>query len=266
MDKPLDKVNFAFNGFYGENMAENTRNRIYWIISNTVGKSILDIGCSQGITCLLLGREGKKAYGIDSLSESIEVANKELLKEEDSIRENIKFICDDIINSKKITKYLPFDTIILGEILEHFGDSNLLLERAYKLGHENTRYIITVPFGVNDYFDHKKTYYYYNLHNEVSKYFNIDNVSFMGKWVGITAKKKKNLKEVNTEFDTAIIYDMEKNFYKIEKNLLEQNRKLRDKIEKSDKYLKELLESIYNNSKEINNIKNNIDTLINSNK
>ena len=223
MEKPLDKINDAFNGKMGKGIESKVRKRLYWIMENVEGEKVLDIGCSQGITAILLGREGKRVTAIDSLSDSIKIAKEELIKEEESTKRNVEFINDNIINFSISEK--DFDTIILGEVLEHFADWNALLKKAYDLGSESCNYIITVPFGINDYFDHKRTYYYQNLIVQLNKYFNIKETSFMGKWVGVTCTKSLK-KEKIEKFPLEIIRKMETNFYNIERDLLNRNSTL----------------------------------------
>lgn len=50
--------------------------------------------------------------------------------------------------------------------------------------------IVTVPFGINDYFDHKRTYYYLELYEHLSTFFEIVKVEFLGKWTGVVCIKK----------------------------------------------------------------------------
>ena len=87
MKKPLDRITEAYYNEMGDSFARKVRERIHWVCENAKGEEILDIGCSQGITSILLGREGKKVLGIDLLEESIQYANKSLATEEKATKE-----------------------------------------------------------------------------------------------------------------------------------------------------------------------------------
>ncbi|UOK57815.1 hypothetical protein MGI18_26475 [Bacillus sp. OVS6] len=56
----IDRVNEAYYGALGTDFSKKTRERINWIVTHVLGSKVLDIGCSQGINAILLGREGKK--------------------------------------------------------------------------------------------------------------------------------------------------------------------------------------------------------------
>lgn len=269
MEKALDKINQAFKGELGKGIETKTRNRIYWMINNVKGKNILDIGCSQGITSILLGREGKKVIGVDALSKSIEIAKSELENEEVSTKENVKFINRDIINSEDLYIENGYETIILGEILEHFADGGSLLEKAYRLGGDECRYIITVPFGINDYFDHKKTYYYAKFYKEVDKYVDIEEVSFMGKWVGVIGKRKKQNKVIenndNISFDFDLMCQLEQNFYKVERDLVESNKSSRALINEKNREIQKLNSEVVELNKEIKRLNEEMHMQMNNN-
>ena len=61
-----DRVAEAYYGLMGQQFMRDTQARIHWICRQIQGKSVLDVGCSQGIVPILLAREGLKAIGIDS--------------------------------------------------------------------------------------------------------------------------------------------------------------------------------------------------------
>lgn len=208
------------------------------------GKRVLDIGCSQGITSILLGREGKNVIGVDSLKHSIDIANKALSLEEDSVKERVKFFNDNILSMRN--KLGTFNTVILGEVLEHFADWEALLEKALEFGRENCRFIITVPFGINDYFDHKRTYYYSDLYFQLSKYFEIEKTFFMGKWLGVTCIKRENENNIQS-ISIDIVRDMEREFYNIERNLIDSNKRLIKINNDNDIYIKKLENEIREN-------------------
>ncbi|MDV4152002.1 methyltransferase domain-containing protein [Clostridium sp. AL.422] len=230
MEKALDKINKAFSGEMGEAFKDKTRQRIFWMMSKVQGENVLDIGCSQGITSILLGREGKKVIGIDALSESIEFANEELMSEEPEVRENVKFISANIVTTD--LEFNKFDTIIMGEILEHLSNCDDLLKKAWELGKAKSRCIITVPFGINDYFDHKKTYYYGNLLKDINPYYEIVEKNFWGKWLGLVLVRR-DIIEKNNELLIPIqdLLKQEENIFNIERELIDKAREVNKLLE-----------------------------------
>lgn len=56
-----DRVNEACYGEPGDESGRRARDPINWMCSQAQGETVLDVGCSQGITTPLLAREGFKA-------------------------------------------------------------------------------------------------------------------------------------------------------------------------------------------------------------
>ncbi|WP_062320411.1 hypothetical protein [Halolactibacillus sp. JCM 19043] len=57
-----DSIYDAYYYKFGKTFGNEVRERIHWIAKEAKGKSMLDIGCSQGILSILLAREGKKVF------------------------------------------------------------------------------------------------------------------------------------------------------------------------------------------------------------
>ena len=80
MAKHDDKI---YDAYYSEKntlFKKKVRERVHWICSNATGEFVLDIGCSQGIAPIILGREGKNVLGIDISENAINdaLANLEI--------------------------------------------------------------------------------------------------------------------------------------------------------------------------------------------
>ena len=183
-----DRVAEAYHGKLGERLQAETQKRIHWVRDHVKGNKILDIGCSQGIGPILLGRLGKQVIGVDISQKAVDEANEALLQEEDTIKENVIFKKADFLaydaNKEK------FDTITITEVLEHLINPEDFIEKAKDLLVENGTLIVTVPFGINDHPDHKKTYYLLDLYQMLYKYFDIKEISILGKWIGFIALKQ----------------------------------------------------------------------------
>ncbi|WP_158638569.1 methyltransferase domain-containing protein [Metabacillus litoralis] len=244
MKKPIDRVNEAYSDVLGNAFGEKVRKRINWICSKVKGPNVLDVGCSQGIVSILLAREGKNVLGIDLLPEAIEYAKEELDKEAPPTKELVYFENANFITYPYGER--KFDTIIFGEILEHLTDPKEFLIHAKNILSSNGRIIVTVPFGINDYFDHKGTYYLGDVLELADGDLKITEIKFFGKWIG--AIFKKNPEEFVT-LDSNLMREAEKAFEKIERKgieqKLDQNRELatlKNLIKEKDVQIKELEE------------------------
>lgn len=231
--KPIDKIYDAYFNGLGNNFGQKVRERIHWICEEATGEQILDVGCSQGITSILLGREGKRVLGLDLINESIIFANEKLKLEEQSTIENVEFKAGNFINEKFDEK---FDCIILSEVIEHVTQPDMLINKATSLLKENGKLVITVPFGINDFFDHKKTYYLKGVLDCIPSGFELKKTEFFGKWLGVTLIQSSEKNEIILE---PLLEATEKSFYKIERDLVDKNSML---TEKNKVYQKQISE------------------------
>ncbi|WP_449465780.1 glycosyltransferase family protein [Stenotrophomonas humi] len=148
-----DHINEAYYDGMGGAFGARTRDRINWMCSQVVGDSVLDIGCSQGISSILLAREGLRVTGIDIDQPTIDYAMAERAKEITSVQERIDFQCVELSSLSAGT----FDTVIMGEVIEHQTSPGRFLARAASFLAPGGRLIVTVPFGLNPWPDHKST-------------------------------------------------------------------------------------------------------------
>src|SRR5689334_23939464 len=86
-----DLINEHYYGDPNEPTTKRARERIHWICNQAAGQDVLDIGCSQGVVCLILGREGCTCTGIDIESASLATAEQALANEDEIIRRRITF-------------------------------------------------------------------------------------------------------------------------------------------------------------------------------
>lgn len=233
--RSLDRISEAYYGGMGEAFGRKTRERIHWICSKTNGKNILDVGCSQGIAAILLAREGKIVVGIDIEEAAISYAIGSLKNESEVVRRNVEFFACSIF---EYNSPILFDTILLTEVMEHFADPASLLETIHEKLIDRGTVVITVPFGINDFIDHKKTYYLINLLDEIEPFFQVREVKFFGKWVGVVATKQN---EKDSIFDRSLIRQMENEFYQIERNLLDELARKENELKNTKSQLAESL-------------------------
>jgi cyclopropane fatty-acyl-phospholipid synthase-like methyltransferase len=178
--------------YYGQiNSLEShqaTRQRIHWICRQTAGERILDVGCSQGITSILLAREGFEVTGVDLDEASLAFAKEELMKESPPVRRKVSFLLANLLEWET---NLRFHTVILGEVLEHFSHPAQLLLKAHSLLREDGRIIITVPYGFHPFHDHKQTFYAGNLLLLLEPYYSELHMEIHHKYLYCTGQRKK---------------------------------------------------------------------------
>lgn len=148
-----DHINEAYYDEMGALFGVKTRDRINWMCSQVAGESVLDVGCSQGISSILLAREGLRVTGIDIDQPTIDYAMAERAKEIASVQERIEFRCLDLAALPPAA----FDTVLLGEVIEHQTSPERFLARAASFVAPGGRLVVTVPFGLNPWLDHKST-------------------------------------------------------------------------------------------------------------
>jgi len=116
----------------GEEVQPREKGRYLWAASRTVGKSVLEIGCSNGYGAQFFGDE-IDYLGLDYDEMSVVVAREE------GWGDNKKFIQADI-NTFELGQY---DTIVAMEVIEHLDNGK---EIAQKLKAHCGRLLITVPY------------------------------------------------------------------------------------------------------------------------
>lgn len=213
-----DHVAEAYYGELGEKMQEETQKRMHWIRDNVTGNNILDVGCSQGIGPILLGKIGKKVTGVDISQRAVDEANEALSKEDSEVRNNVTFIKSDFLEYD--AKKEKFDTITITEVLEHLYVPDEFIAKTYDLLEDKGTIIVTVPFAINDFPDHKKTYYYHDLYQMMYRYFEIKKTTFLGRWIGFLGEKRPFKISLAKSIDLEVLQQIEYNFYKIDR---EQN-------------------------------------------
>ncbi|MBS4539139.1 methyltransferase domain-containing protein [Clostridium sp. D2Q-11] len=256
MKQPADRITEAYYNDLGDEFGKKVRERIHWVCSQATGERILDIGCSQGITDILLAREGKDVLGIDIMKESIDIAKQSLEQESEITQSHVEFRVENFMDFED--KGNKYDVIIMAEVLEHITDPRRFIGKAQGLLEENGKVIITIPFGINDYFDHKKTYYMYDMYEMIKDYFRVSDIHFLGKWISFIAINKES--ETNLSIDENIIKQLESNFYEIERDYVSKINGLNKKTSgvssnKVETLKKELVEHISNEQEALNKYK-----------
>lgn len=157
-----DRVSEVYYGTRGTTEAQRVcRERIAWILSKIAGPRVLDIGCSQGIISILAARAGHEVLGVDVEQPQVDFARAQLEQEPEEVRSRARFMLADMLVADLGGQ--KFDTIILGEILEHLAAPRQLLERAGAFLAPSGRFVITTPFGLAVHPDHRQQFYVSNF-------------------------------------------------------------------------------------------------------
>lgn len=147
----------------GEEVWPREKGRYLWAADNTIGNTMLEVGCSNGYGSQFFG-DNIKYLGLDYDHMIIEVAKEE------GWGDNKQFVHADI-NNFELGQY---DTIVAMEVIEHLDNG---LEIVEKLKKHCKRLLITVPYMETPGFwgEHHK------LHMLNKSHFSSDiKFSFMG--------------------------------------------------------------------------------------
>ncbi|WP_372028586.1 glycosyltransferase [Pseudomonas kurunegalensis] len=238
-----DRVMEAYYGKLGDQFMRETQSRIHWICAQVKGRRILDVGCSQGIVPLLLAREGCQVTGVDTSPQAIEEAKGYLSTEPAHIQQNVTYINSDFLALD--TLEVEPDTVVISEVLEHLVRPELFVEKAYDLLKQGGRLVITVPFGVNDFIDHKHTFYLMEPFRLLAEHLQIIEVKMLGKWLGIVAVKNEAHKPGTIDSLTVErVRELEKAFESIERTLRGNLGDIGKRLEEANKKYRTATEQI----------------------
>ena len=150
---PVDKISALYRGeMFTEEAARTARGRIHWICAQCEGNSVLDVGCGPGIASVLLAREGFTVTAIDSHPDAVAYARDEVARETALVRGRIALLETDLASLPVQTQY---DTIVLGEVIEHQVRPERLLRAAKARLKSGGRLVVTTPFALHPDPDHK---------------------------------------------------------------------------------------------------------------
>jgi len=118
----------------------NHLNRILKEFTGCKAKSILDIGCGEGLLAKLLLKKGvtQKVFGIDTSKKAIELGKD--LYENSCKTQRMDLKCQSYVSMNKRRK---FDYIVCSEVIEHVDNPELFLRKMKNMIREWA--IITTP-------------------------------------------------------------------------------------------------------------------------
>ncbi len=200
-----DHVAKAYMGQWGADATiEKTRNRIHWMAAQVVGDRVLDVGTSEGVLPILLAREGFDVVGIDINAEAIAFANSLREREPEAIRERVEFRNGSLFQS---SDDISFDTVVLGEVLEHVANVPKFLENALRCLKNDGRLVTTTPFGVFPDHDHKQTFYLSNIREILEPWGYIEHLSVVDGYIRACLRRTGETKP-STQVDAGNLLTM----------------------------------------------------------
>ena len=186
-----DRIAEVYEGTVGSREFQQvSRRRIHWMCAQVGGPEVLDVGCSQGIASILLAREGHRVIGIDREHEAIRAARERLDQEEAQVRERVEF---RVAEGRAVGfADASFDAVLLGEVLEHQLDPGKLLAEARRVLRPGGRIVVTTPYGVHPYPDHKEPLYLSALLERLSSKLSIAEIALLDRYAGVVAERSKD--------------------------------------------------------------------------
>ncbi len=152
-----DKIAQVYLGLVSDkDTQEKTKARIDWLVDQIQGSDVLDIGCSEGILPILLGRKGITVTGIDINPDAIKFANELLQKENNATINRVTFICADFQNYEMNNK--KFSYVVTGEIIEHLENPEPLISKSIACLKPGGKLLVTTPLGYFPDPDHRYTF------------------------------------------------------------------------------------------------------------
>ena len=157
-DLARDKIAQTYLGDAGSAETQSiARARVDWMVSQLTDEKVLDIGCSEGISGLLLARKGAHVTGVDRNPKAIEYARELLDKEPEEVQSRVEFVAGDIF--KMELPEATFGAVVIGEVLEHMEDPGTLLRLAHGRLKNGGLVILTTPLGYFPDPDHRQTFH-----------------------------------------------------------------------------------------------------------
>ena len=132
------------------------RRRIDWMADEARGPRVLDVGCSEGILEVLMARRGYTVTGIDIDPKALEFAQHLLAKESEEVCARVRFIQGDFKEAIPVGGL--YDTVVMGELLDHLDDPGAMLDRAAEHLRPGGRVVITTRFGARPDEGHRRTF------------------------------------------------------------------------------------------------------------
>ena len=181
-----DKIGELYDRRIGTPSSQQAaRRRVHWMAERVRGDRVLDLGCSQGVASLLVARGGRAVVGVDREPGAIEAARERLRAESEAIQARVEFLvaeASDLPFGRR-----SFDTVLLGEVLEHQVLPDEMLAAADRVLKPGGTLIVTVPYGLFRYHDHKEPIYLGPLVDMLGRRATVVEVELIDRYLALRA-------------------------------------------------------------------------------
>ena len=228
-----DRVSQVYLGIidWGPN-GDILRRRIDWMADQVQGPHVLDVGCSEGILEVLLARRGVEVTGVEINPDALEFARELLAKEPADVQRHARLVLGDFIEGHPVSGL--FDTVVLGEILEHLHDAGPLLDRSLEHLRPGGRLVITTPFGLHPHEDHHQTFYVTDMIEALKPRLALEHMSVEDSYIRFTGILSEDHEASWRGLDEGAVLSM------TETALVASQTKLEDMLSRRDSRIKEL--------------------------
>ena len=183
-----DRIADVYEGRFGDPHFQSVaRQRIHWLCSQAGDGRVLDLGCSQGIASILLARAGRTVVGVDREAAAIETANQLAERETEGVRGRLSFRLAE--GMRLPFKAGSFGSVLLGEVLEHQTNPARLVKSAVRMLAPGGRLVVTVPYGLFRYHDHKTTMFAEPLVSALERVGEVIDIELIDRYLGAVAVK-----------------------------------------------------------------------------
>ena len=146
-----DRISDIYKGkIWSEQAQRVARDRIDWLAAQARG-TVLDFGCSQGITAVLCARGGHETLGVDISADHIAYAESDHCAEPADVRGRLRF---RVADASALDGAERFDTVLLGNVIEAHRDPAAIVAAAVRLLLPGGTLALTTTFGYRPRRDH----------------------------------------------------------------------------------------------------------------
>jgi len=226
-----DRIAQVYMGRLGsQRTIDKARARIDWIVESVTGQTVLDVGCSEGIVSLLLARRGRTAVGVDINPAAIDAAHALIASEPDVVREKLTFLVKDI--QSDVSEFgRKFDSIVIGEVLEHLTSHGALLTACKDILAADGKIIITTPLGYFPHPDHHTTFGIQNFCDQVRPLFEPEHLSVSDGYIRFIGKQTSDILPNWAAYpDAELLRISEEALIGLQRKAVDESRELRTKL------------------------------------
>jgi len=151
----------------------NTVKRMGKIIENIVGPTVLDCGCGAGIICFLASQleDVKEIHGVDLQKSILVEARENVTSEKVTFHEGF-------VEGLNFESHY-FDTVVMGEVLEHVFSVDKAIAEAAQVLKQNGRLVISCPYKGKLSKLHIRSISRAFLKEKLKKYFKIKTIEII---------------------------------------------------------------------------------------